>query len=170
MKKLLLVAGILALSTSVMGASAKDAKEGTVKVKAKVVKPLVLSTGDVDFGILVPGETKDVKTEGSVSIKGTSNEQIKLEIKVDSGNYQSYVSGSKEYDVVLKTGNGAANEIMTSKLRLESKDVTGIVSDGKMNLDSEGNLNFVVKGTIKAGSEQSSGEYEGVIHVRAMYN
>lgn len=170
MKKLLLIAGILVLSTSLMGASAKDAKEGTVKVKAKVVEPLVLSTGDVDFGILVPGETKEVKTEGSVSIKGTSNEQIKLEIKVDGGNYQSYVSGSKEYDVVLKTGNGAANEIMTSKLRLESKDVTGIVSDGKMNLDSEGNLNFVVRGTVKAGSEQSSGEYEGVIHVRAMYN
>lgn len=37
MKKLLLIAGILALSTSLMGASAKDAKEGTVKVKAKVV-------------------------------------------------------------------------------------------------------------------------------------
>ena len=35
MKKLLLLAGILALSTSLMGASAKDAKEGTVKVKAK---------------------------------------------------------------------------------------------------------------------------------------
>lgn len=170
MKKLLLIAGILVLSTSLMGASAKDTKEGTVKVKAKVVEPLVLSTGDVDFGILVPGETKDVKTEGSVSIKGTSNEQIKFEIKVDGGDYQSYVSGSKEYDVVLKTGNGAANEIMTSKLRLESKDVTGIVSDGKMNLDSKGNLNFVVKGTVKAGSEQSSGEYEGVIHVRAMYN
>ena len=58
MKKLLLIAGILALSTSLMGASAKDAKEGTVKVKAKVVQPLKIETTAVDFGILVPGENK----------------------------------------------------------------------------------------------------------------
>lgn len=169
MKKLLLIAGILALSTSLMGASAKDTKEGTVKVKAKVVEPLVLSTGDVDFGMLVSGETKEEETEGSVSIKGTPNEQIKFEVKVDGGDYQSYVSGSNKYDVVLKTGNGTANEIMTSKLRLESKDVTE-ASDGKINLGSKGNLIFKVKGEVTAGSEQSAGEYEGVIHVRAMYN
>ena len=168
MKKLLLIAGILVLSTSLMGASAKDTKEGTVKVKAKVVEPLVLSTGDVDFGMLVSGETKE-ETEGSVSIKGTPNEQIKFEVKVDGGDYQSYVSGSNKYDVVLKTGNGTANEIMTSKLRLESKDVTE-ASDGKINLGSKGNLIFKVKGEVTAGSEQSAGEYEGVIHVRAMYN
>ena len=169
MKKLLLIAGILVLSTSLMGASAKDTKEGTVKVKAKVVEPLVLSTGDVDFGMLVSGETKEEETEGSVSIKGTPNEQIKFEVKVDCGDYQSYVSGSNKYDVVLKTGNGTANEIMTSKLRLESKDVTE-ASDGKINLGSKGNLIFKVKGEVTAGSEQSAGEYEGVIHVRAMYN
>lgn len=60
MKKLLLVAGILALSTSVMGASSKDWAEGTVNVKAKVVQPLVFTTSDVDYEYFF----KENKTNG----------------------------------------------------------------------------------------------------------
>ncbi len=172
MKKLLLVAGILVLSTSLMGETAKDVKEDTVNVKAKVVAPLVLSTGDVDFGILVPGETKTEETKGKVKLVGTANENIKLEVKVtENGNYTNYAGQDKDYDVELKTGKGVeANEKMTSILNLVSTDVEGNVADGKVNLGADGVLEFDVTGTVNAAQNQKAGTYEGKFYVRAMYN
>ena len=172
MKKLLLIAGILALSTSLMGASAKDAKEGTVKVKAKVVQPLKIETTAVDFGILVPGENKYSETSGKIFVNGTPNELINLELKDKSGEYKIVKSFEPHYIVELKTNEGnAANEKMDSSLTIMAVgEGNNDISSGAINIGEEGSLEFNVEGTVNAVANQAAGEYEGVLYVRAKYN
>ena len=147
MKKLLLIAGILVLSTSLMGASAKDAKEGTVKVKAKVVQPLKIETTAVDFGILVPGENKYSETSGKIFVNGTPNELINLELKDKSGEYKIVKSFEPHYIVELKTNEGnAANEKMDSSLTIMAVgEGDNERSSGAINIGEKGKLEFKLK-------------------------
>lgn len=173
MKKLLLVAGILALSTSVMGASSKDWAEGTVNVKAKVVQPLVLTTSDVDYGILLQGEqNKWAETVGTVKIEGTPREHVRLEVKNgQNGSYETYKGPAWHVPVELKTGAGtAANEKMTADITLFTAGEPGdLPAEGRYGMRS-GKLDFTINGPLSAADGQKPGEYTGEISVRAMYD
>ena len=173
MKKVILLAGILTLSTSLMAVSAKSSVEGVVDVKAKVVQPLELETRALDYGIILPGEEKWGETNGEVAITGTPGEQIKLEIKTsESGSYTTYKGPTVNYSVELKTGNGSTEqEKMTAQVSLFTGGISGDdAENGIFGLGTEGKVSFAVDGPLTAAQNQKPGEYTGKIYVRAMYN
>lgn len=172
MKKLLLVTGVLALSLSAFATSAHDAKEATVEVKAKVVQPLVIETTPLDYGIMIPGETKWGDTPGTVKITGTSGENIKFSVKTSKeANYEDYKGPKQKFNVTLLTGDGSAeNQKLKTELTLFTPGDQGDSLDGKtITLDSKGEKTFLVNGPATASQNQAHGEYKGLVYVRAMY-
>lgn len=176
MKKGLLLVGALILSTSVFAASAHDAAEGIVEVKAKVVEPLKMETTPLDYGMMIPGQTIDYAEKlGSVKITGTPGERVKIELKASEADGYSHYIGSKELrNVELTTGNGTAeNEKMISQTTMLNNDAgqadAGIEKTGVVNLGETGERNFIVSGRITAAQNQKPGNYTGQLHVRAMY-
>lgn len=173
MKKFLLMAGVLALSASVLAASAKDAVTGIVEVKAKVVQPLDIETTPVDYGIMIPGQTAiQAEKTGTVKITGTPGEKIKIEVKTsESEGYTLYKGPTEHRYVELKTGAGVAeNEKMTADMSLFTYGIEGDDPDnGIMILEDQGQKEFLVNGSLTAAQNQKTGDYTGQIHVRAMY-
>lgn len=172
MKKGLLLIGALILSTSVFAASAHDAVEGVVEVKAKVVQPLDIKTTPVDYGIMIPGEYKQwAETTGTLKITGTPGERIRIEVK-ESGkeNYSIYKGPHEHRYTTLTTGNGTAeNERMTADLTMFTHGVQGDNQNGTWLLEDEGEKEFIINGSLTAAQNQKPGVYNGQIHVRAMY-
>lgn len=173
MKKGLLLVGALILSTSVFAASAHDAAEGVVEVKAKVVQPLDIKTTPVDYGIMIPGEYKEwAERTGTLKITGTPGEKIRMEVK-ESGreNYSIYKGPIEHRYTTLTTGSGTAeNEKMTADLSIFTPGIQGDdAENGILVLESEGEKEFIINGSLTAAQNQKPGVYNGQIHVRAMY-
>lgn len=172
MKKGLLLIGALVLSTSVFAVSAHDSVEGVVEVKAKVVQPLDIETSPVDYGIMVPGETKWADVTGTVKITGTAGERIRIEVK-ESGreDYSIYKGPTEHRYTTLKTGSGTAeNEKMTADLTMFTHGIQGDnAEEGIWILEGEGKKEFIINGGLTAAQNQKPGNYTGQIHVRAMY-
>ena len=151
MKKLLL-AGMLLLSTMLIGAeSAKGNEkiEGTVNVKAKVIKFLKITTSDVDFGIIVPGETKKEEKSGEIKLEGSGYVHIQIKDSTEE----------------------TSKSVMESKLTLTGKDFFdhSWINDGYFFGNNEV-ITFTVSGELTAGPNQEPGNYNGVLQVRAFYN
>lgn len=172
MKKLLLVTGVLALSLSAFAISANDAKEATIEVKAKVVQPLDIETTPLDYGIMIPGETKWGETPGTVKITGTRGENIKFFIKEsEEAGYKKYEGPQQRYNVTLTTGDGnSENQKLKTELTLVTPGDQGDSLDtGVLILDNEGKKEFLLDGPATASQNQEHGEYKGLVYVKAMY-
>ena len=172
MKKILLITGIIALSLSAFATSAHDAKEATVEVKAKVVKPLDIKTTPLDYGIMIPEEEKWGDTPGTVTITGTRGENIKFFVKEsEEAGYKEYEGPKQKHNVILTTGEGnSENQKLKTELTLFTPGDQGDSLDtGVLLLDNEGKKEFLVDGPAKASQNQEHGEYKGKIFVKAMY-
>lgn len=172
MKKLLLT-GIMALSISAFSAgTAFDAKEASVDIKAKVVQPLDIKTSPLDFGVMIPGETKWGDVNGIVDITGTPGENIKIQVKEsEETGYVDHAGPRDVYNVVLTTGNGETeNEKLPTELTLFTPGILGDQPEqGVYLLEKDGKKVFTVNGWAKAGANQKAGQYKGKIYVKAMY-
>lgn len=173
MRKLLLTAGILALSASLTGAETGNA-EGVVSVTAKIIKPLVIETSELNYGTVIQGEKgKWAGNPGTVKISGNAGEKIKIEIKNGkNGNYVKYTGPAMEVPVELKTGNGTAeNEKMTAGITLFTPGEQGdSVTDGTYSLNIKtGEIVFAVNGPLNTSDNQKPGEYTGEVYIKAMY-
>lgn len=173
MKKILLLTGIMALSlTSFSAGSALDAKEASVDIKAKVVQPLDIKTTPLDFGMMIPGETKWGDVNGIVDITGTPGENIKIYVKEsEEAGYKDHAGPREVYNVTLTTGTGeATNEKLPTELTLFTPGIAGDQPEqGVFLLEKDGKKVFTVNGWAKAGANQKVGEYKGKIYVKAMY-
>lgn len=170
MKKLLLLAGILAISGITFSA------EADLEVKAQIVKPLTLTTEPVDFGILVAGQTGPINTistgkSGKILLSGGAKENVSL--KVDG------------FDAV-GVGKGAA-VFLTNTIDPKSKLIATLASPDKTThdpfinlkdmfnhpfaLDEKGSLEFPVYGILHEGVpvDATPGQYTGTIKIIADY-
>ena len=171
MKKLLL-AGMLLLSTMLIGAeSAKGNEkiEGTVNVKAKVIKFLKITTSDVDFGIIVPGETKKEEKSGEIKLEGSG--YVHIQIKDSTGEWVGHKELFKKKEYTVKLTEETSKSVMESKLTLTGKDFLdhSWINDGYFFGNNEVRT-FTVSGELTAGPNQEPGNYNGVLQVRAFYN
>lgn len=172
MKKLLLVTGVLALSLSAFATSEHDAKEATVEVKAKVVQPLDIKTTPLDYGIMIPGETKWGDTPGTVKITGTRGENIKFSVKTSKeAEYEAYKGPDQKFNVTLLTGDGNSDDqkLKTELTLFTPGDSGDLLKPGVLILDNEGKKEFLLNGPATASQNQEHGEYKGLVYVKAMY-
>lgn len=168
MKKILLLAGILIVSTI---SFAKDVEigltgspEAKVPVQAEVLAPLQLEPTPIDFGGVMQGQQNKVqKTQGNVSVKGTSGKNIRVFAKDfnKAGEFIECRNSTTNYSVELKTGNGGENEKMTATLNLEVGESFGLNEGGKKDIP--------VTGKISASEAQVTGIYKGALAVKVMY-
>ena len=127
----------------------------------------------MDFGILVPGEKDKYSVKsGKINIIGAPNELVQIELKDKSGKYKKVEDFKTHYIVELKTNGGQAqNEKMDSSLTVMAtgNGIENDISNGYIGTDKDGKLELNVEGTVSADENQKSGDYNGVLYVRAMY-
>ncbi len=189
MKKLLLLTGLLVISSSIFAAAFQSESEAEVKVNAEVLSDLsVTKNKDVDFGILKRGSNKEAPdTPGEFQIKGSDGTKITISVKdansIGSANVFKNI-GNDPITVVLKlngedpTGDYKDLKIMTSKLRiydsnenmLTNQDVTLNSGNYESNAYKSHTSTFKVKGSVDAHQNQFSGKYSGALVVRVKHN
>jgi len=174
MKKLLLLAGILAIS----GVAFSAGVEAELEVKAQIVKPLTLTTEPVDFGILVAGQgrvsTRDgIGKNGKILLSGGAKENVLLKVEgFDAGG----VGGS---DVYLTNINDPNSKLVAT---LASEDIgNGNGNNSSIHLSKlfntpfslgeEGSLEFPVYGILAKGVPVNAtpGQYTGTVKITADY-
>lgn len=166
MKKLLILTGILALSITAFAAKTTNYTGEAVEkleVKAKVIKPLTVTTTPLDFGTVVQGQNAQAEN-GKISIDGEPSNTVKIQLSTDGSNYSDYTTTS--YNVDLKTGNGGTNEVMTANLTVGNS----ASPEGTVALDTNGKHELNVSGNVATAENQVTGDYKGYLHVKAKYN
>ena len=143
MKKLLLLAGILVVASSVFGAATTEVS-GDVDIYAQVVNNLSFIKGDpLNFGVVARGSTNSVVAGngvGSFTIEGAQGVPVMISMSADGNTYKTVVEASSieakisdidllKYDLI---GFGSAihfaeHDILlqrfVSKLSLQEKNV-----------------------------------------------
>ena len=174
MKKLLLVAGILAIYGMTFAATTNSEGTGTLDVKAEVVTQLQR--------IAAGQENKPEEKAGSFTIVGTSGKNIKVTVR-DEITKGEYINPTNGINVTLYqngTPSTITNKKMISKLFLynSSTQVTdspitfGTKADYFPNPNREQpktKLTLDVRGSLTAGINQDVGNYNGILGVKAVY-
>ena len=184
MKKLLLVAGILAIYGMTFAATTNFEGTGTLDVKAEVVTQLqIIDTSPVDFGRIAAGqENKPEEKAGSFTIVGTSGKNIKVTVR-DEITKGEYINPTNGINVTLYqngTPSTITNKKMISKLFLyngstqvtDSPITFGTKADYFPNPNREQpktKLTLDVRGSLTAGINQDVGNYNGILGVKAVY-
>lgn len=172
MKKLLLLASILAVSGVTLGAGMSDSAD--LNVKAQIIKPLKVSTTPVDFGILTQGQTNASEEKaGEIKIEGEKGKVvfIKLENLVEPS-FLGHNSG-----VTLVNTNDESSTLNAILYSIdegrngEGRLPIGSVFKDNFAIEENNFLVFPVTGMITSVPEDaSSGTYNGTITVNVRYN
>lgn len=185
MKKLLLLAGILAVSGMTFAATETSDVTGKVDVKAEVVTQLeIVDTTPVDFGRIAAGQVDKVQeTAGSFNIIGSFDRNIKITVRDENNNGAQYGDPTSGVNVILyQNGNktNISNKQMISKLSLYSENGnvitsspvalgTNIIVNNPLREQKKSKLKINVKGTLTAKDSQDIGNYNGILGIKAVY-
>lgn len=172
MKKLLLLAGILAISGVTFSAGMSDSAD--LNVKAQIIKPLKVTTTPVDFGILTQGQENATEEKaGEIRIEGEKGKVVSIELEnLVAPNVFGHNSGV----TLVNTNNkdSTLNAILYSidKYRNgEARIAIGTVFKDNFAIEENNSLVFPVTGIIKTVPEKAApGTYNGTITVNVRYN
>ncbi|MHD0315388.1 DUF4402 domain-containing protein [Fusobacterium varium] len=166
MKKLLLLSSILAISTTIFGTGMSSSDD--LKVTAQIIKPLSITTKEVNFGIITVGQ-KEISTEGTsgdgkIEVKGEANSNVRFQLDGLSSS------------IILKT-NDSANTLsanlkgVNSSSSSESSTNLAELFDRQHALNENGSIAFIIHGTIPDVPEgTASGLYTGTVKITAKYD
>ncbi|AVQ31095.1 DUF4402 domain-containing protein [Fusobacterium varium] len=166
MKKLLLLSSILAISTTIFGAGMSSSDD--LKVTAQIIKPLSITTKEVNFGIITVGQ-KNISTEGTsgdgkIEVNGEANSNVRFQLDGLSSS------------IILKT-NDSANTLsanlkgVNSSSSSESSTNLAELFDRQHALNENGSIAFIIHGTIPDVPEgTASGLYTGTVKITAKYD
>lgn len=167
MKKLLLLSSILAISTTIFGAGMSSSDD--LKVTAQIIKPLSITTKEVNFGIITVGQ-KNISTEGTsgdgkIEVNGEANSNVRFQLDGLSSS------------IILKT-NDSANTLSanlkgvnSSSSSSESSTNLAELFDRQHALNENGSIAFIIHGTIPDVPEgTASGLYTGTVKITAKYD
>lgn len=176
MKKLLLLSSILAISTTIFGTGMSSSDD--LKVTAQIIKPLSITTKEVNFGIITVGQ-KNISTEGTsgdgkIEVNGEANSNVRFQLD------GLHNAGKRSSSIILKT-NDSAN---TLSANLTGANLTGVNSsssesstnlaelfDRQYTLNENGSIAFIIHGTIPDVPEgTASGLYTGTVKITAEYD
>ncbi|MFV0578599.1 MAG: hypothetical protein ACK5NU_08035 [Fusobacterium ulcerans] len=176
MKKLLLLASILAMSGVAFAAEDGKSDSADLKVKAQIIQPLKVTTKPVDFGVVAIGQSADA-SDGEISIFGEVGSNISIEFS-DLNNTANSGSSFTSVGVVLvepKSESKLLANLMISDMygtgesgnaggpsKFEDFKTTAIPTSGELKYPIYGYLPPVPENT-------ASGFYEGAIKVTATY-
>ena len=166
MKKLLLLSSILAISTTIFGTEMSSSDD--LKVTAQIIKPLSITTKEVNFGIITVGQ-KNISTEGTsgdgkIEVNGEANSNVRFQLDGLSSS------------IILKT-NDSANTLsanlkgVNSSSSSESSTNLAELFDRQHALNENGSIAFIIHGTIPDVPESTaSGLYTGTVKITAEYD
>lgn len=172
MKKLLLLAGVLVVSGTVLGAGMSDSAD--LNVKAQIIKPLKVTTAPVDFGILTQGQTNATEEKaGEIRIEGEKGKVVSIELEnLVAPNYLGHNCGvtlvnTNDESSTLNAILYSTDEGRNGKGRLP----IGSVFKDNFAIEENNSLVFPVTGNIQTVPENAaSGTYNGTITVNVRYN
>lgn len=159
-KKLIFISMILSFS---IFANEKP-KEAKMNIKAKIIEPIKVETGDMEFGTIVAGGKNYIAT-APVEIKSKPYDRIK--VTVSSGTKPSgYTNGIYLY-----------NELQNKKIFVILSSVGDYPSGNVFDINNApltqsvlGKLNLRIKGRLDVPKEQLSGLYSGKLNFKVRYN
>ncbi len=165
MKKLLLLSSILAISTTIFGTGMSSSDD--LKVTAQIIKPLSITTKEVNFGIITVGQ-KNISTEGTsgdgkIEVNGEANSNVRFQLDGLSSS------------IILKTNDSAntlsANLKGVNSSSSESSTNLANLFDRQHALNENGSIAFIIHGTIPDVPEgTASGLYTGTVKITAEYD
>lgn len=165
MKKLLLLSSILAISTTIFGTGMSSSDD--LKVTAQIIKPLSITTKEVNFGIITVGQ-KEISTEGTsgdgkIEVNGEANSNVRFQLDGLSSS------------IILKTNDSAntlsANLTGVNSSSSESSTNLAELFDRQHALNENGSIAFIIHGTIPDVPEgTASGLYTGTVKITAEYD
>ena len=172
MKKLLLLSSILAISTTIFGTGMSSSDD--LKVTAQIIKPLSITTKEVNFGIITVGQ-KNISTEGTsgdgeITVTGEPYSNVRFQLD------GLHNAGKTSSSIILKT-NDSANTLsanlkgVNSSSSSESSTNLAELFDRQHALNENGSIAFIIHGTIPDVPESTaSGLYTGTVKITAKYD
>lgn len=170
MKKLLLLSSILAISTTIFGTGMSSSDD--LKVTAQIIKPLSITTKEVNFGIITVGQ-KEISTEGTsgdgkIEVKGEANSNVRFQLD------GLHNAGKRSSSIILKTNNStntlSANLTGVNSSSESSTNLANLF-DRQHALNENGSIAFIIHGTIPDVPEgTASGLYTGTVKITAEYD
>lgn len=171
MKKLLLLSSILAISTTIFGTGMSSSDD--LKVTAQIIKPLSITTKEVNFGIITVGQ-KNISTEGTsgdgkIEVNGEANSNVRFQLD------GLHNAGKRSSSIILKTNDSAntlsANLKGVNSSSSESSTNLAELFDRQHALNENGSIAFIIHGTIPDVPEgTASGLYTGTVKITAEYD
>lgn len=171
MKKLLLLSSILAISTTIFGTGMSSSDD--LKVTAQIIKPLSITTKEVNFGIITVGQ-KNISTEGTsgdgkIEVNGEANSNVRFQLD------GLHNAGKRSSSIILKTNDSAntlsANLKGVNSSSSESSTNLAELFDRQHALNENGSIAFIIHGTIYDVPEgTASGLYTGTVKITAEYD
>lgn len=171
MKKLLLLSSILAISTTIFGTGMSSSDD--LKVTAQIIKPLSITTKEVNFGIITVGQ-KEISTEGTsgdgkIEVKGEANSNVRFQLD------GLHNAGKRSSSIILKTNDSAntlsANLTGVNSSSSESSTNLAELFDKQHALNENGSIAFIIHGTIYDVPEgTASWLYTGTVKITAEYD
>lgn len=175
MKKLLLLSSILAISTTIFGTGMSSSDD--LKVTAQIIKPLSITTKEVNFGIITVGQqnisTEGTSGDGKIEVKGEANSNVRFQLD------GLHNAGKRSSSIILKTNNSTN----TLSANLTGANLTGVNSSSESSTDlanlfdrqhalnENGSIAFIIHGTIPDVPEgTASGLYTGTVKITAEYD
>lgn len=166
MKKLLLLSSILAISTTIFGTGMSSSDD--LKVTAQIIKPLSITTKEVNFGIITVGQ-KNISTEGTsgdgkIEVNGEANSNVRFQL---DGLSSSIILKTNDSTNTLSANLKGVNSSSSS----ESSTNLANLFDRQHALNENGSIAFIIHGTIPDVPEgTASGLYTGTVKITAEYD
>lgn len=172
MKKLLLLSSILAISTTIFGTGMSSSDD--LKVTAQIIKPLSITTKEVNFGIITVGQ-QNISTEGTsgygeITVTGEPYSNVRFQLD------GLHNAGKRSSSIILKT-NDSTNTLsanltgVNSSSSSESSTNLANLFDRQHALNENGSIAFIIHGTIPDVPEgTASGLYTGTVKITAEYD
>lgn len=171
MKKLLLLSSILAISTTIFGTGMSSSDD--LKVTAQIIKPLSITTKEVNFGIITVGQ-KNISTEGTsgdgeITVTGEPYSNVRFQLD------GLHNAGKTSSSIILKTNDStntlSANLKGVNSSSSESSTNLANLFDRQHALNENGSIAFIIHGTIYDVPEgTASGLYTGTVKITAEYD
>ena len=144
-----------------------------LKVTAQIIKPLSITTKEVNFGIITVGQ-KEISTEGTsgdgkIEVKGEANSNVRFQLD------GLHNAGKRSSSIILKTNDSAntlsANLTGVNSSSSESSTNLAELFDKQHALNENGSIAFIIHGTIYDVPEgTASGLYTGTVKITAEYD
>lgn len=167
MKNLLILLGILTITTVGTADSDPMSAEGKLEVTARIVQPLDFLVEPVRFGDVIIGERNAIPVrDGVITIIGEPNSNVKVEMKYKNTNID--ITSNGEEIEILNERNAEA-PALTYKPEFVYQDTREPITSNIISLPS-GTVSINASGNLIAPVDAEIGDYSSEIDIKIYYD